>query len=184
MGGKVVERAVAAVVVATTMHGACVDGASADAYADYLNSMSEEGTAVVTLSGEVDAEQALKDREAARAIGTERPKTDKNARVVMPQAKKDPTKMRMVYTPTEESMREASERVAKQKEERAAAKKAAAEARAQLKAEQAAKQEAVKAARRARNGGSDEADFGTTFVGAASASAVVALGLNALPGDF
>ena len=73
VGGKVVERAVAAVVVATTMHGACVDGASADAYADYLNSMSEEGTAVVTLSGEVDAEQALKDREAARAIGTERP---------------------------------------------------------------------------------------------------------------
>ena len=86
--------------------------------------------------------------------------------MVMPQAKKDPTKMRMVYTPTEESMREASERVAKQKEERAAAKKAAAEARAQLKAEQAAKQEAVKAARRARNGGSDEADFGTTLVGA------------------
>ena len=101
-----VERAVAAVVVATTMHGACVDGASADAYADYLNSMSEEGTALETLSGEVDAEQALKDREAARAIGTERPKTDKNASVVMPQAKKDPTKMRMVYTPTEESMRE------------------------------------------------------------------------------
>ena len=48
-----VERAVAAVVVATTMHAAVVDGASADAYADYLNSMSEEGTAVVTLSGEV-----------------------------------------------------------------------------------------------------------------------------------
>ena len=44
-----VERAVAAVVVATTMHAAVVDGASADAYADYLNSMSEEGTAVVTL---------------------------------------------------------------------------------------------------------------------------------------
>ena len=45
-----VERAVAAVVVATTMHAAVVDGASADAYADYLNSMSEEGTAVVTLA--------------------------------------------------------------------------------------------------------------------------------------